>query len=135
MLIWRPGIREGVAPEVAAALDRVIGPLSGKFVTLEGARSFARECALHAAYVAGTGPRATNPADSAHCCVPARAVDLELVDVVTGLAVWNYRDSRWRELVHAVGVSSDLHSLDAIGDTDHVQQYEWMKYAIWPVVA
>ena len=101
--------------------------VDGMFVVSYGVRTMDEQAALHAKFLAG-GPRAVAPEKSAHVGAnfpdgKARAVDLTLVK--HGADAWDYLDPAWRAFVSAVNAHPRLHSLDHLGDTDHVEKVGW----------
>lgn len=113
-----------VAEPFATNVSRILADDPGEWVITCGARDRAVELAGWRRYLADPAqPKYTNPDNSAHCCVPALAVDVTLI---SGAADdWDYRDAAWRRLVATVNASAHLHSLDDIGDTDHIEQSNW----------
>lgn len=127
-VIWKAD-RALVAEPFATDVDRLLAADPGCWYVTAGARDVATESAGYAAFLADPAhaPRYTDPLHSAHCCTPARAVDVTLVKDAHD--DWAYDDPDWRRLVAKVQAHPRLHSLDAIGDTDHIEQVGWHQFA------
>lgn len=95
------------------------------FITC-GARDPAMEAAGYAAWEADhSQPKFTDPSNSAHCCVPALAVDVTLVK--DGQDDWTYTDDNWQRMIQAVRESPRLHSGADFGDEDHIEAVAWRR--------
>ena len=128
---WRAD-RTLVAEPFASNVDALLAADPGDWIITCGARDPAVEAAGYAVWLADhTQPKFTNPTNSAHCCAPARAVDVTLV--IGTADDWDYKDQAWRRLVAAEDASLHLHSLDCIGDTDHIEETNWRAHAQVPV--
>ena len=110
----------------------VLNALPFLFVIHFGWRSVEEQQALRARFEADPAhaPRAARPRQSLHVGENfadgnARAVDVTLV--VDGRDEWDYTHPAWRALVDAVKAHPRLHSLDDIGDTDHIQKVGWQS--------
>jgi hypothetical protein len=117
-----------VAEPFATNVTALLAGDPGQWVITCGKRDRATELAGWRRFLADpTQPKFTNPDNSAHCADPhALAVDITLV---SGAADdWDYRDAAWRRIVAAVDASEHLHSLDSIGDTDHIEQSNWRAF-------
>ena len=91
-----------------------------------GARDPAVEAAGYAAWEADHAqPKFTDPANSAHCCVPALAVDFTLVK--DGKDDWDSSDPDWQAIIAAVRASPDLHPGADFGDDDHIEAVGWRR--------
>ena len=118
-----------VEPQVLADVVALLNAQPDAFVITCGWRDQATEQAGYLAWEADhTQPKFTDPSNSAHVggnfpdgC--ARAVDVTLVR--DGRDDWDYTDPAWRALVEAVKAHPRLHSLDEIGDTDHIEKVDW----------
>jgi len=120
---WRAD-RTRVAEPFATHVTALLDADPGEWIITCGAREAAVELAGYEAYLADpTQPKFTNPGNSAHCTVPALAVDVTLV--AGDSDDWDYTDVAWRRLVAAVNASAHLHSLDGICDTDHIEATNW----------
>lgn len=122
-VVWkvdRSQLREPFASDVNDLLD---ADPSTWYVT-QGFRSTAQQAALYQKHLDG-GPLAAPPGQSAH--EAGLAVDLTLVR--DGKDVWGYTDPDWRRIVEKVRAHPRLHSLDAYGDTDHIESVNWRKIA------
>ena len=109
-----------VNADFADDVDALLSADPGDWYVTCGARSYEAEKAGHDAWLAdNTKPKFTNPDNSAHCTVPALAVDVTLVR--DGKDIWEYEDADWQRMVTAVIKSPHLHSLGpSIGDWDHL---------------
>ena len=123
---WRAD-RSLVAEPFATHVDTLLTADPGDWVVTCGARSYAVEKAGHDAWLAdNTQPKFTNPDNSAHCTVPALAVDVTLR--VGDKDDWTYTDAAWQGMVNAVVLSPNLHSLGpSIGDWDHIESVGWRE--------
>lgn len=120
---WRAD-RSQVAEPFASDVTALLEADDGDWVITCGARDPAVEAEGYAKWLADhSQPKYTNPANSAHCTVPARAVDVTLREGSTDN--WDYQSEPWRRLVAAVKAAPRLHSLDDIGDTDHIEEVGW----------
>ncbi len=120
---WRAD-RSLVAEPFASDVTELLEADPGDWVITCGARDPAVEAAGYAKWLADPSqPKFTNPDNSAHCKVPAEAVDVTLRDGSTDN--WDYQSEPWRRLVAAVLAAPRLHSLDHIGDTDHIEAVNW----------
>ena len=114
--------------DVLELITRLPATLGTFFITC-GWRSQATELAGYHAWLADpTKPKYTNPANSAHVggnfadgC--ARAVDVTLVR--GGVDIWDVEDPGWQALLEAVRAHPRLHSLESIGDYDHIEKLHW----------
>ena len=119
MIAWkvdRSKLREPFATDV----DGLLAADEGNWFVTYGFRTRDQQAALYAKYLQG-GPRAAPPGMSAH--ESGLAVDVTLV--VQGHDDWDYVDAAWRRLVAVVYAHPRLHSLDGIGDTDHIEAVHW----------
>lgn len=123
---WRAD-RAQVAEPFASNVTALLTADSGDWVITCGARDPAVEAAGYAAYLADpTQPKFTNPDNSAHCCVPALAVDVTLRAGSTD--DWNYDDADWQRMIAAVRASPSLHSgadFPPPPDQDHIEAVNW----------
>lgn len=127
---WRAD-RSLVAEPFATHVTTLLQNDPGDWVVTCGARDFATEAAGYARWLADPSqPKYTRPDNSAHCCVPALAVDITLRNGRSD--DWDYHDAAWTRLVAAVRASPNLHSLVSIGDVDHIEAVGWRRLAIWP---
>ena len=127
MVTWKAD-RSQVAEPFATHVNDLLAADAGDWFITCGARDPAVEAAGYAAWLAdNTKPKYTDPKNSAHCAVPALAVDLTLV--TNGTDNWDYQGPDWRRLVAGVRASPFLHSLDSIGDTDHIEAVHWRQIA------
>jgi hypothetical protein len=110
--------------QFADDVDALLSDDPGNWVVTYGRRTREEQAALYAKYLKG-GPRAAPPGESAH--EAGFAVDVTLV--VGNHDDWNYKDSNWRRLVHRIHMHPRLHSLDDIGDTDHIEAVNWRLLA------
>lgn len=123
---WRAD-RTQVAEPFATDVTLLLEADEGDWVITCGARDRAVEAAGYAAWLADpTQPKYTNPDNSAHCKLPkAQAVDVTLRDGPRDN--WDYASEPWRRLVEKVRAHPRLHSLDSIGDTDHIEAVNWRE--------
>lgn len=96
----------------------------GNWFVTYGHRTHDEQAVLYARYQAG-GALAAPPGTSAH--ESGLAVDVTLIK--DNRDDWNYADSDWRRLVAIVLAHPRLHSLDNIGDTDHIEAANWHRIA------
>lgn len=130
MLDWR-GKRDGLDPAFAQDIDDTYGPDAGNWAIVQGLRTREYQAGLYAIWLKWledhpnedpkNGPRAAPPGSSAH--EKGRAVDF--TEVINCKDTWRYQNANWRRLVALAKAHPRLHSLDAIGDTDHVERVHW----------
>jgi hypothetical protein len=133
MIVWKVS-RLSVDPAFADDIDALLMPDAAFWVVTFGRRTREVQAGLYATWLlwldqhAGedprNGPRAAPPGSSAH--EYGLAIDLTLV--VNGKDDWNYKNTDWRRLVAAVKAHPRLHSLDSIGDTDHIECLHWRQH-------
>ncbi len=123
---WRAD-RSQVAEPFASDVTALLEADPGDWVITCGARDPAVEAAGYAKWLANpkTAPKYTNPSNSAHCKVPAQAVDVTLREGSTDN--WDYTSEPWQRLVAAVKAAPRLHSLWDIGDYDHIEAVNWRE--------
>lgn len=125
-VVWRVDrgkLREPFADDV----NQLLHDDPDTWVVTAGHRERSEQAALYKIYLSG-GPRAASPGNSAH--EADLAVDVTLVR--GGHDIWNSSDPSWRRLVHKVHLHPRLHSLDDIGDTDHIEAVNWRLIASTP---
>lgn len=114
--------------QFAADITALLAADPGHWVVTCGARDPVVEAAGYAAWLADpTKPKYTKPELSAHCCVPARAVDVTLVS--GSIDDWDYTDASWQRLYAAILAHPRLHSGISFHDGDHIEQLHWMQLA------
>lgn len=123
MITWKVERRELREPFATDVNDLLDADPAHWFVT-QGLRSTAQQAALYQKHLDG-GPLAAPPGQSAH--EAGLAVDVTLVR--DGKDIWDSADPDWRRLVAAVRAHPRLHSLDNVGDTDHIESTNWRKIA------
>lgn len=116
--------RTQLVPQFAADVDALLSADPGDWFVTYGFRTREEQAALYATYLKG-GPLAAPPGSSAHEF--GLAVDVTLV--LGGSDDWNYKDSSWRRMIHAVHLAPRLHSLDDYGDSDHIESVNWRAIA------
>jgi hypothetical protein len=131
---WRVD-RSLVAEPFASDVTAILEADPGDWVVTCGARDPAVEAAGYAAYLAHptTAPKFTDPANSAHCCVPALAVDVTLV--VGDADDWTYTDAAWQRMIAAVRASPHCHSGADFPppnppDQDHIEASNWRSLRV-----
>lgn len=123
MITWRVDSTK-LDKQFADDVDELLEGDSAHWFVTYGRRSHEEQSKLYQAYLRG-GPLAAPPGHSAH--EQGLAVDVTLV--VNGHDIWNYKDANWRRLVHKIHLHPRLHSLDDIGDTDHIEAVNWRLIA------
>lgn len=118
--------RSLVYPPFAEHVDALLSVDPATWVVTYGFRTHEEQDALYQKYLAG-GPKAAPPGHSAHegAGRPGTALAVDVTLVVNGRDDWNYAHPDWRRLVASVRASRYLHSLDDIGDTDHIEMVNW----------
>jgi hypothetical protein len=129
--------REEVDPQVADDIDALLKQDPAFWVVTFGFRTRETQATLYRAFLLWLeqhpdaspkdGPRAAPPGSSAHegNGTPGTAMAVDLTLVRNGKDIWTYTDPDWRRLVALVKAHPRLHSLDGIGDTDHVEAVNW----------
>lgn len=128
-VVWRAR-RDTCDPQFAADIDAELGADPGHWIVTTSDRDRAVEAAGYAAWQADhSKPKYTDPDNSAHCCVPARAVDVTLVS--GSVDDWDYTDASWQRLYARIRAHPRLHSgiLFPVPDGDHIQQVNWKVLA------
>jgi len=131
-LSW-DGHRVGLEPEFADDCDSCVGALSWSYRVVFGVRSWALQARLHDAYAADPlhAPRAAPPEKSAH----VRGLAIDLVLVVNGRDIWDYRHQGWIDLHAAIDKHPRLHGgwmfKSGPSDDDHVEKVNWQTFANW----
>ena len=122
-ITWRAD-RALLDPTFGNDIDTVLTADPATWIVICTGRDAAVEAAGYAKWKADPHqPKYTSPANSAHCCVPARAADVALV--VNGKTIWSYDDPNWIRLYAAILAHPRLHSGKSFGDGDHVEQLHW----------
>lgn len=128
MITWRA--REDLLDAAFAAdIDAVLTADPATWIVVSTQRDYATQAAGRAAFLADPvhNPRFADPEDSAHCCTPARAVDVTLV--VNGKDIWDYHDANWQRLYATILAHPRLHSGISFDDGDHIEQLHWQTLA------
>lgn len=119
----------------ALDVDQLLMQDPAQWIVTYGFRTRDEQAALHARWLLwleenptadpSTGPRAAPPGMSAH----EFGLAVDLILITNGKDDWRYKGEDWRRLVASVLASPRLHSLDSIGDTDHIEAVHWHDIA------
>lgn len=126
MITWRAD-RFMLDSVFADDIDQLLTVDPAMWIVICTGRDAAVEAAGYAKWLADHNqPKYTKPSNSAHCCVPARAVDAALV--VDQHTIWDTKDANWQRLYAAILAHPRLHSGISFGDGDHIEQLHWQAF-------
>ena len=140
MITWHVP-KELLDAKFVVDLTSILDPSEYAWFVVYGFRTREEQAALYAIWLKwlednpqadpASGPRAAPPGSSAHegAGIPGTGEAADLQVLVDGKVNWQYKGPVWRWLVDTVKAHPRLHSLDAIGDTDHVEAVNWRVMA------
>lgn len=131
-LDWRKVDKSLIEPQFVKDIDDLFGPSEWPWAITEGFRSIERSNTLHAAFKAGTGPRAAPGGSSAHNFGLAVDVVFDGDSVKSGFQIdWNTSHRAWQWMVEKIKAHPRLSSGYKYHDWPHIERFQWRKYKNW----